>query len=148
MMGAFERSKRPGSPWRSSLGEKLCRPFVVVIPQFLEQLRGKAGTGLDLSCIRRRYNAILGEGGSLEVAVLSDNGLVVEQAPQPRNINAVGGEVIHKAQLEFVVVDGCGEIAVEDLEAVVRCHVERVLDVLNGDLTLGHVVDGLPKFCG
>src|ERR1019366_607428 len=116
------------------------------IPQFLEQFPGEAGAGLDLSCIGSGYNAILGEGGSLEVAVLRDNGLVVDEAPQPGNINAGGGEGIHKPQLELVVVDGCGEIAVEDLEAVVRRHVEGVLDVLNGDLTLGHVVDGLPKF--
>ena len=115
--------------------------MIVAIPQFLEQLRGKAGAGLDLSCSSgRRFNAILGEGGSLEVAVLRGSRLGRGRESTTTKHNAVGGEVIHKAQLELVVVDGCGEIAVEDLEAVVRCHVERVLDVLNGDFTLGHVV--------
>ncbi len=70
------------------------------------------------------------------------------ERPQPRHIDAVGGKVVHEPQLEFVVVDGRREVAVENLEAVVRRHVERVLDVLDGDVALGHAVDVVPKFLG
>ena len=71
---------------------------------------------------------------------------MVEKRPQPRNIDSVGGKIIHEPQLELVVVDRRGEVAVEDLEAVVRRHVERVLDVLNGDHHPWAPVDGFPKF--
>src|SRR5713226_7317987 len=128
------------------LGEELRCPFVVVVPQLFEQLRGEAGPGLDLGGVYSRYDPILGERRSLEVAVPSDGGLVMDEAPQPRHIDPVGGEVIHEPQRKFVVVDRRREVAVEDLEAVVRRHVERVLDALNGDLTLRYAVDGVPKF--
>ena len=74
------------------------------------------------------------------------DGLVADQGPQPRHIDAVGGEVIHEPQLKFVVVDRGREVAIEDLETVVRRHVERVLDVFNRDLALRDGVDGLPEF--
>ena len=56
-----------------------------------------------------------------------------DERPQPRHVDAVGGEIVHEAELELVVVDGRGEVAVQDLEAVVGRHVEGVLDVLDGD---------------
>ena len=128
------------------LGEELRCPFVVVVPQFLEQLPGEAGPGLDLEGVHSRYDPILRERRPLEVAVLGDGGLVMDEAPQPRYIDPVGSEVIHEPQRKFVVVDRRREVTVEDLEAVVRRHVERVLDVLDSDFTHRHAVDGVPEF--
>src|SRR5450759_4256730 len=113
-------------------GEELRCPFVVVVPDLLEQFPCEAGPGLDLRGTRSQYDPILGERLPLKVAVLGNGGLVMEKAPQPRHIDPVGGEVIHEPQLKFVVVDRRREVTVEDLETVVRRHVERVLDVLNG----------------
>ncbi len=84
--------------------------------------------------------------GRFEVAVLGDDGLVMEEDPQPRHIDPVGGEIVHETQPKLVVVDGGREVTVENLEAVVRRHVEGVLDVLNSDLTLRHTVDTVPEF--
>src|SRR6266852_3891509 len=63
------------------LGEELRCPFVVAVPQLLEQLPSEAGTGLDLEGIHGRYDSILGERRSLEVTVLGDDGLVMDEAP-------------------------------------------------------------------
>ena len=65
----------------------------------------------------------------------------MEESPYPGNINTVCGQIIHKAQLELVIVNGRGKVAIEDLEAVVGGHVKGVLDSLNGDLAFGHSVD-------
>ena len=37
------------------------------------------------------------------------------------------------------------EVTVENLETVVRCHVERMLNVLDGDVTFRHAIDVIPK---
>src|SRR5579864_8717532 len=71
---------------------------------------------------------------------------MAEKRPKPGHIDAIGGEVVHKAQRELVVVNGRREVAIEYLEAVVGGHVEGVLNVLDGDVTFGYFVDGVPKF--
>ncbi len=99
---------------------------------------------LTFSVARRQHHAVFGERRPLEVSVFGDDRLMENQRPQPGNVDAVRGQVVHEALLEFVVVDGRGEVAVQDLETVVGSHVERVLDVLDGDIALGHAVDGIP----
>src|SRR5437879_13198632 len=71
---------------------------------------------------------------------------MVDESPQPGHVDAVGGEVIHEAKRKFIIVyRGC-EVAVEDLEAIIRRHVERMLDALNGDIPFGYSVDRVPQF--
>ncbi len=116
----------------------------MVVPQPLEQLLGEGGPGLDLKGVLSRIEPILGKRRPFEVAVFGDDGLMMEQGPQPRHIDPVGGQIIHETQTKLVVVDGGSKVTVENLEAVVRRHVKGVLDVLNGDLTLRHAVDTVP----
>ena len=71
---------------------------------------------------------------------------MVEERPQPGHIDPVSGEIIHEAQEKLVIVDGRGEVAVKDLEAIIGRHVERMLDMLDGDVASGHVIDAIPKF--
>ena len=71
---------------------------------------------------------------------------MVQECPQPGHIDPVSGQIIHEAQEKLVIVDGCGEVAVKDLEAIIGRHIERVLDMLDGDLASGHVIDAVPKF--
>src|SRR5437773_6548529 len=47
--------------------------------------------------------------------------------------------------MQFVVVDRGGEVAVEDLESVIRRHVEGVLDALDRDITRWHSKDRVPS---
>ena len=145
MIGALHRSKRPGSPRAVQFSEELRRPLVVIIPHLLEQLWSEARPRLHLLRTRRQHHAIFRERGTLKIAIFGDDGLMTKQRPQPRNIDAVGGQIVHEALLEFVVVDGGGEVAVQDLEAVIRRHVERMLNVLDGDVAFGHAIDGVPQ---
>ena len=129
-------------------GEEFGRPFVVVIPQLFEQLHSKTGPRFDLESVRRRHDSIIRERGTFEVAVLGDDSLMMDESPQPGHINPVCRQIIHEPERQLVVIDRSRKVAVENLETVVCRHVERVLDVLDGDLTLRHAVDAVPQIVG
>src|SRR5207249_7088857 len=93
-------------------GEEFRGPFVVAVPQLLEQLPGEAGARLDLKGVQRRYDSILCERWRFEVAVFGDDGLMMHKTPQPGHVNPVGSEIVHEAKRKFVVVDGGREITV------------------------------------
>src|SRR5208283_5534909 len=117
--GSFSAVKAARVTVAILLGKELRRPFIVVVPQLLEQLPGEAAPSLDFEGIHNRDDSILGELWPLKEPVLGDGGLMMYEAPQPRHIDPVGGQVIHEAQGKFIVVNRRCEIPVEDLEAVV-----------------------------
>ena len=118
----------------------------MIFQYLLEQLFGQASPGPDRSGVHSRHHAILCKSRPLEVAFLGNGGLVMKQTPQPRHVDPVSGKVIHETQHKFVIINRRREVTIENLEGIVRRHVERVLDVFDRNLTLGHAVNGLPKF--
>src|ERR1700730_909341 len=78
--------------------EELLSPLVVEVPYLQEQLLSERRSGFDLIRLHSRYDAVRGECRPFQITVLCNKGLMVNERPQPGHIDAVGGEVIHKAK--------------------------------------------------
>src|SRR5213078_1713337 len=100
MIGALARSKRPGSPRRSSSSKNAAVHWLWHAHSFSNRSPEKRVPALTSNA----FDAGLGERRPLEVAVFGHGGLVMKKAPQPGHVDTICRQIIHEAQRQLVVV--------------------------------------------